>query len=267
MNNIIPLNRAWLWILLSTLMISGSALMGFLYYLHVNEMRINDSRNRIIALIQQCDQKESSLKTAFLAQLLDLSTDKPTNLYQYNIAQNEKKLIKCPLIKTAAIRKVPPNSLYVQYQSRVPIAYLGDYTNTAMDGEGYLFPLRPFFIPKRLPLIYFGIERCWGQTIANDDRFILAMEILKQLEAMTSESLYVNKIDVSDAFSESDGNRQIVVALSSNQGKIYLLRLNSTRYREGLHNFRLMIGRLQQSAVVDLRISKLAFVIICNDCS
>lgn len=261
-SNQIPLSRALLWILLSTLMVSGTALMATLYYLHVKNMRLHDAQYKIVALVQQCDQNEP-LKTGYLAQLLNLSLDQPTNLNQFSIAKGELQLNKCPLIKGAVIQKIPPGTLYVHYQVRVPLAYLGDYSNTAMDVEGYLFPFQPFFTPKKLPVIYLGMESKWGEQIGNHESFNLAKNVLKDLEPFVNESMYVKQIDVSDAFSESDGHRQIVVILSSRlQGSNYILRLNPEGYQEGLENFRQLKTKLKYapSTLIDLRISHLAFI-------
>jgi hypothetical protein len=259
----IPLSRALLLILLSTLMVSGTALMATLYYLHVKEMRLHDSQYRIVALVQECDQKEP-LKTGYLAQLLDLSVDQPTNLYKFNIKEGERKLMSCPLIKKAVIQKISPGTLFVQYQVRIPVAYLGDYTNTAIDSEGYLFPFQPFFTPKKVPVIYLGIESQWGDSIDQQDKFVLVLDLLKNLEPVVNESMYVKQIDVSDAFSESYGNRQIVVILTSLiQGNSYILRLNAEQYKEGLENFRLLKNNLKEQhplTMIDFRISHLAFI-------
>ena len=88
-----------------------------------------------------------------------------------------------PLIKKASIKKIPPGTLYIEYQMRVPLAYLGDYTNTALDEEGYLFPFSPFFTPKKLPIIYLGLQQDdaqWGMTLKQDQRLQLAFDLLKK---------------------------------------------------------------------------------------
>ncbi len=41
---------------------------------------------------------------------------------------------------------------------RTPYAYIGEFANTAIDKEGYLFPFRPFFTPKNLPILYIGLN-------------------------------------------------------------------------------------------------------------
>lgn len=275
----IPLNRAFLWILLSTLMISGSAFMGWLYYQHVKGKRLQDEQYRIVAIVQSCPQQEW-LKTGYLAEWLDLSLDQPVNLYQFNIREGERKLLSCPLIKKAFIQKIRPGTLYISYEMRVPIAYLGDYSNTAIDIEGYLFPFRPFFTPKKLPILYLGLngqEGRWGCCLAEHERLKVAFELLNDFQNQGNKDIFIKKIDVADAYADSDGKRQIVVALEETSidhpPVNILLRLNTKCYPQNLANFVALRETFKQSAknqweknhlskpvIVDLRIPQLAFI-------
>lgn len=283
----IPFNRAFLWILLSTLLFSGSALMGWLYYLHIREKRLQDDQYRIVAIVQRTPQQES-LKTSYLAEWLDLSLDQPINLYQFNTKEAERKLLACPLIKQATIQKIRPGTLYIQYHMRTPFAYLGDYANTALDTEGYIFPVRPFFTPKKLPVIHLGVEGLegkWGSCLIEQERLKLAFQILKSLKAWGEESIYIKQIDVADAYADSYGQRQVVIALEiSPEGtpldessrRLFLLRLNTEHYRQNLANFFVLRNYLTQwqasktsqtqgrlaskPVIIDLRIPHLAFI-------
>jgi len=259
-----PYNRAVMWILLSTLLVSGSALMATLYYMHVKELRLQNNQYRIVAIVQNCQNSEA-LKTSYLAQLLDLSLDKPINLYQFDNEEGVAKLLACPLIKTAGIQKIRPGALYIQYLVRTPLAYLGDYSNTAIDTEGFLIPFQPFFTPKKLPTIYLGCEGEWGKSLAQDQRLQLAFTLLKKLEIEDFDHFYVKQIDVTDAFSDSFGKRQIVVTLASlSNNKSYLLRLNSDEYEQSLANFHALKDRFRDRTspftIIDLRIPQLAFI-------
>lgn len=295
-NNLIPVRKALLWLLLSTLLISGTAGLALLYYRHVRDLYANDDTYRIAALVQATPDTEG-LKTVYLAELLDLSVDKPSNLYRFNSKDARRKLLASPLIKEAQVKKIRPGMVYVDYVMRKPIAYLTDYSNTAIDSEWVTLPFKPFFTPKRLPEIYLGLEGPvegspvsggeWG-TKLQGDRVDLAKEVYAHiLENYLNENTYLRRIDVSKAFAPSCGHRQIVVMLEerktieSNGRSVLLqffriLRLSTEHYRQALANyFKLQPQLLEKSTIsdssgedfvvmpstiIDLRLPQLAYI-------
>lgn len=266
----IPLNKALLWILGSTLLISGTAFMGWLYYLHNKERRLQDDQYKIAAIVQSTAQSDS-LKTNYLAEVLGLSIDKPINLYQFNAYEGEKSLLANPLIKEVSIKKILPGALLIHYEMRTPIAYLGEYTNTFLDKEGVLFPFRPFFTPKRLPILHLGTgDWKWGYSLKNEPALKLATSILTQFDQLRQDKFLIKQLDVSHAFADSYGQRQVILVLeekgsdwNSNSPPIYL-RLNPEDFQQGLNNFQTLQTKLlenkQEIEWVDLRISHLAFI-------
>lgn len=276
-----PVNRAILWILVSTLLISGSAFMSWLYYLHVRERRLHDDQYRIVALIQSTPQADS-LKSVYLAELLDLSLDRPINLYQFNAQEAAQSLLNHPLIKAVTIKKILPGSLYIYYEMRTPFAYVGDLANTAIDEEGYLFPFRPFFTPKHLPKLYLGLEReeCkWGSYVKDLASVQLAFDLLYQFRRQLHEDqFYLKQLDVAQSQADSYGQRQIVMVLEkARQNQVQLshhplifLRLNCDQTEQGLANFQTLQRALseqkedcetnEENTIVDLRIPHLAFI-------
>lgn len=274
-----PFNRALIWILVSTLLISGSALMGWLYYLHMRERRLHDDQYRLVAIVQSTPQAEA-LKTVYLAEILDLSLDRPVNLYQFSAKEAENTLLVHPLIKKATVKKILPGTIYIDYETRFPVAYLGDYLNTAIDEEGYLFPFRPFFTPKRLPVIYLGLdqqEMAWGSCL-KEQMLQLTWDVLREFDRLQLPQFYLKQVDMTQAYAESYGQRQIVLivedinqdwkqAMDANS-QVYL-RLNTEDYAQNLRNFRtLYLASFQQPAlylegqpaIIDLRIPHLAFI-------
>lgn len=288
----ISLKKALLWIFFSTLLISGSSFLAFFYYLHVKESRSSDDKYRIIAIVQTCPEKEC-LKTIYLAELLDLSADRPTNLYQFKTKESEEKLLACPLIKQATINKISPGTIHVDYSLRIPLAFLGDYTNTAIDKEGYAFPFKPFFTPKKLPKIVIGEfesegEALWGKQIKGKHAelaFTLFNEINKRCCNQHCSLVF---LDVSKAYLPSYGQRQIVVMLEDREERIAnqrsqlyirprILRLSTENIPEQIANYLVLRSYLRQQergdilddsrevvtakeVVVDLRIPELAFI-------
>ncbi len=196
---------------------------GRSFWIESKEKRAQDPHNLITALIQTGPEKEA-LQTAYLAEILGVSIDHPMNLYAFDIKQGRKKLKSSPLIASARIKRMPPNALYIDYEARKPVALLGDYSNVAIDKEGYLFPVAPFFSPKELPEIYLGLpsfgepedsfERKGGEwkDPLSGKYLSLAFEILDFLEGSPwREGLRIKKIDVSGAFAPSLGQREIVL--------------------------------------------------------
>jgi len=261
--------------------------------------KIHDEKYRIISIVQTGPEKEA-LKTAYLAELLGLSADKPLSVYAFDCAEAEKKLLLSPLIKSARVARLPPGAVYIDYEVRKPFAILGDYKNIAVDREGYLFPLAPFFSPKEIPEIYLGLPpfnadpdsmgRSGGKWLAplGNPYFELAAEILRFLEeAPWKEGFRVKRIDVSNAFAPSLGQREVVlfteeewVVRDGGQEKVYafpkILRMAPKDYAVQLSNFFVLRKNMEEAyrqqlasgspscrfspRIIDLRIPQLAFV-------
>ncbi len=290
----IPIQRGVVWILLSVMLISGSAVLAFLYYRHIKELYGRDAKYRIVALVQTTPEKET-LKTSYLAELLDLSIDKPTNLYRFNAGDARSKLLANPLIKEAKVKKIRPGTVYIDYILRKPVAFLTDYTNTAVDAEGVLFPVKPFFTPKKWPDIYLGLEdsadrphpdKIWGTSLKSKQTE-LALSLLDYItKYCSSEKSRLQRIDVSQAYASSCGQRQIVIVMEDRieqkiNGRMALcilpriLRLGTDNYLQGLANYLVLRDHLmqrmiqnldeqtvikQKPIVIDLRLSQLAFI-------
>lgn len=252
-----PPKQALAWLLGLTLLISGTAALALLFYRHVQGQYANDETYRIVAIVQATPSKES-IKTVYLSELLGLSVDRPENLYRFNSVEARRKLLGSALIKEAKVKKIRPGMIYVDYQLRTPIAFLIDYTNTAIDENWVPLPFKPFFTPKKLPEIYLGIANHdeesplsggeWGMRLEGD-RVTLAKEVLAHLnQNYLSDKTHLRRIDVSNAFSSSYGQRQIVVILEEEVMRgdgdksvlirfPRILRLSTENYEQGLANY------------------------------
>nr|NGX43512.1 Cell division protein FtsQ [Chlamydiota bacterium] len=225
----IPFKRAMIWILISTLFVSGTTAFAVLYYFHVKELQIQDGRFRIVA-INQIGSEQGALSSQYLSELLNLSVDRMTNIYQFNSEEGRNKLLSNPLIKTAEIKKSIPGTLCIKYTLRKPVAYLSDFTNTFIDEEGVLLPIEPFFTPKELPEIFLGdlgdrIE--WGDQLESE-RCKKALALLKMVaEEWRDDTILVKKIDLSRAEFPSYGMREIVATIEEKTDQHHrILRLN-----------------------------------------
>ena len=182
---------------------------GCIYYKQIHGI---DYRVPIRAIVQTGPQKEA-LKTTYLAELLDLSKDKPLLCSDFDIKEATRKLLQSPIIKEAEVKIKEPGILYIDYTIRQPVAFLLDYYNVALDEEGYPFPVAPFLTPKNLPNLYLGLKEKieWNVPIT-DEKIELAFEVLNMLSRPIVKDLFnVKRIDVSNAFEFSLGRREIVL--------------------------------------------------------
>jgi len=290
----IPLVQAIAWIVGSTLFTCGTVHSVFKWY----QKKAREEPQYIQSILQTGPYQEP-LKTPYLAELLHLSVDRPSQSISFDVRRAQDILEKCPVIKEARVKLFNPTTLYIDYTIRKPIALLYDYENTAIDPEGYLFPLAPFFSPKNLPEIYLGLpasapvpsleKPLEGKEIA------LAFTLLNLLsDPRLSDLLCVRWIDVSQAFAESLGKREIILILEdvvikqehSKEVSFHFprfLRLSTKTYAKELGNYLKLREELLASAskqlvisekmlsvvtmpplVVDLRLSQLAFLSGCK---
>ena len=294
--------QAWACLVGSTLATLLLSLSGYTLWQRWQQHRLLDEQYKIVAIVQTGPEREA-LQTAFLAELLHLSSDQMTSLYSIDVKLAERALLDCPIISEARIKRVPPGTLFIDYSIRKPIARLGDYQNCALDKEGFFFPLTPFYSPKNLPEIYLGLpsfdvndpqhRRIGGawQILPSDKYLLLALDILRMLrDTPWREGMRLKRIDVSNAFAPSAGQREIVLLTEDEMifrenevETVYffpkILRLPSKNYAQQLSNFltlrqtmledyrrqiknsQFAVSPVQFSPrIVDLRIPRIAFV-------
>jgi hypothetical protein len=288
-NSNFPLVRSLRFIFLSILLCTGvPALIWISYQNHLKGLG-NDSTYNIRAIVQTGPEKEA-LSSVFFAEYLNLSIDKPSNLVNFNLKEAERKLRSLPFMRTVNLKKIHPETLYIDYTVKKNLAKLVDFTNTVIDFEGGIFPLVPYFSPKNLPNIYLGLFEERDKEHEVDPLQHLQLKqitlILDLLENVNKRGIEVSYIDLSQAFEKSLGKREIVIEVedsdtSEEGGKILkesypkVLRLSTVNYIQNLDDFLLMQDLLKQEAknhhdnpnrlnhsliVVDLRIKDLAFL-------
>ena len=262
-----------LWIVGSALFIPGGAYKLFQEHLRLDYKHRHHSTYHIKQLRQT-----GPLATGYLAELMGLCVDRPMSIYQFDLDRARANLLKSPLIKEATIRARPPQTLTIDYVVRTPLARVYDYENLALDEEGHLFPFHPFFSQK-IPEVYLALP--FNQPLKGRG-VDLALTLLKQL---SSEELGIVRIDVSQAFAESYGQREIVLMVEDeliHRGVRFVipryLRLSPKNYLAELGNYlnlrtqllekeKKQLKTTNQDAVVrlpamtiDFRIAQLAFI-------
>jgi hypothetical protein len=229
-------------------------------------MRMQDPAYNIVAIVQSNHDPEP-LKTGFLAELLNLSVDRPSNLYRFDLEEGRKKLLSFPSIKIATMKKIPPGILFIEYSLRKPAAFLGDVSNTVLDVEHYAFPSHPFFSPKKLPLILIGPTEeniVWGELVT-DPKLTLAFEILEAINDLNLGEDDLIKIDVSNVDAISLGMRKIVVSFLNLD-----VLLDPRGFKEGLSRYKALRNKhhlIQKDHVsmIDLRLPNLGYIVIPSE--
>lgn len=249
----IPLKWAILFIFLSIVGVTTTATSVFYLWKYRAESEKRDPAFNLVTLIQRYEGP-NKVETNYLADLLGLSADQPVNFHSFSVKEKESAIQKNPLFKEIYLKKIRPGKLLIQYQVRSPVAFLGEFTNTAIDSEGVLIPYKPFFKSKALPIIYMGLEEMhWGDSVKSP-KLEIAFSIAELLKTRGAVPV---KIDVSKMYALSYGQRQIVVKLDN----LHYLRLSPKNYQVEIENYLLLKNTIPaQSVVIDLRIQQLAFV-------
>jgi hypothetical protein len=212
-----------------------------------------------LSRIVQTGPQREALKTTYLAELMQICADHPTSVARFSPELAQKRLLSSPVIKEAQVALVKPDTIFIDYTVRQPIAWLYDFENTALDEQGYLFPVYPFFTPKNLPQVYLGIRQFYYHRPLSDQKMGLALQLLNNTKGLTP--LW---IDVSKAFDNRLGHREIVVTVKE-RGVIRNLRLTPKNFIQELSNYlELRKQLLAEQQVIDLRIPQLAFIKACK---
>lgn len=245
-NQKIPLKKALLILLFSICLCS---LLPYFLFLMIRHQRAVHASYLIDSVIQT-GPKKMALKTDYLCQLMGLSIDQQTHIDDFDTDAALTHLLECPVIKEAHVKTIEPSSVYVDYSVREPLATLYDFENIAVDKEGYLFPLYPFFTPKNLPQIYLGLPANYDLKKPLIGKEIeIAFSLLRLVQQCPFiEELLIKRIDVSQVNASSYGKKEIVLFLEDIRREPYydremqlvlplVLRLSVKNYFQELSNY------------------------------
>lgn len=255
----------WKTLLFSVLIVNLVAGGGLIVYRLSLKKRLSEWTVK-----QVLERGRGELPSGFLAEALDLSQDKPLPWDLFDTGEAEKKLAHYPFFKRVKVRKIEPNAILVDYTLRTPVARVADFENRALDEEAVIFPLEPFYSPKKLPSVRFGKE------IKKEEAF----EAFKLLQAIKSvdNPPRVLLIDMAESQSTLFGRRRVVVILeerivktSSFQKQPVLLKLGPEYALDGIKRWQklrpiiLDASKAQEcikskGIIVDLRESKMAYI-------
>ncbi len=240
----LPLYVSLLIIFGSTLLVSGSATTGWLYYKHWERQRHFNERFLLTTLYPH-SRGAIELPTPVLAHLMGLSaTD---NLYAINPRALEKRLISSELIASAHVDRAHPSGLYIDYTPREPVAALPELPGYGIDREGNTLPLT--FSNGQLPDLYLAE---------------ITTESLRHALTLLDPSLPITRIDTAQMGAESSGQRQIVMIVGAPPNQ-HILRLPPRNSKLALANYKKLLP-LEGNHVIDLRIPQLAYISLQKSC-
>jgi cell division septal protein FtsQ len=245
------------WIVISALVSSGGAFLAYQSF-ESHKIKQLNSPEFFIKGIYQTGTKKEAIPTQILSELIGLSCDKPTHIYQFDTKKAEAKLKAFPFIKQAKITKKKPDALYIDYSIREPIAVVKDYSDLAVDEEGVLFSYKQFFSPQSLIEIYLGGNFQDKKDV--DKRKQLALSTLQLLNKKFENTLLsIKKIDVSNAYLESFGKRELVVLIDDKEEETffpYYLRMSLFEPEKQLTNFLVLRKELSKQHKLWKKLSK-----------
>lgn len=255
----------WKTLLLSVVIVNLFAAGGIYIYRVSLKKRLGEW-----TIKQVLERGRGELPPGFLAEALELSQDKPLPWDLFNTKQAERKLEKYPFFKRVNVRKIEPNAALVDYVLRTPLAKVADFSNRALDEEGVVFPLEPFYSPKKLPSIRFGRAVSQEET---KEAFAL-MRSIKEVAGAPRILL----IDLADKKNPALGKQKIVVVVEEQlfrDNKIkkqpVLLELSAVDPLEGIERWKALRSLIikednykdnikMKGVIVDLRQPGLAYL-------
>ncbi|MBS0626686.1 MAG: hypothetical protein JSS09_00565, partial [Verrucomicrobia bacterium] len=212
----ISYTRAFSWIIGSSLMFSFLSHKVIGYTL----MKNRKEKQTLSYIIQTGPQKEALLSD-YLAELIGLSVDKPTFFSSFNVEEAKNRLLTSSIINEVQVKKIKPNMLYIDYTIRKPTILAIDFLNAALDREGVVIPMHPFFSPKKMPEIYFGEkglqesgEMAFGIKVKGF-YVDLAFAVLELLLEKGKDLFFIKRVDVSESCAPSLGKREVVVIIEN----------------------------------------------------
>ncbi len=249
----LPVRTALLWIWGSTIVFSGGVVLALQLKQKWNSEIRRNPKFVIQSIVQKCDSVES-LSTDYIAECLGLSLDASYTPFQKSTGDLKRILESSPLIKEATVSRIIPNSLYIEYTMRQPIALVHDFQNTAFDAEGELFPLQPFRTPKVLTEVAFGDNM--------EKKMPLALEILQfaggQVWAKPLKRL--QRIDLSRIDRPKLSQRELIFVFQTDSDAMVYLRLPVNDWKDRLTLVEKIPSDYLTDKVVDLRLPSTAYV-------
>jgi hypothetical protein len=272
----LPARKALFWILASVLVVWCCVLGFYLIWGKIKEGRLQDPAYSIVAISQKA-YSQDTLPCVYLAELMGLAKDKPTNMYAFFPKKAEEALLRHVFFKKAHVQLKKPGVVTVEYEMRAPYAKIFDFENMAISEDLYLFPLSPCYAPKRLPEIIVGTSASEKEEkrMLDSEKIALAFSVIEEAKKFAPQ-FFLARVDVRAATSTTKCPEIIVLVEESvfeakeNSLQRYFVRLPRRAYKKALQRFFTLLpyvkevrknGSLdKQEQIVDMRVDHIALV-------
>jgi len=244
-------------ITLSLVLFSFLTLLCWFYFLHYQEIRKKDPRYQVVAIALK-SLGPSTLPSSFFAEVLELSTDQPTPLFDFSTDWAEQQLLLTPYLTQVRVERIKPSVIFIEYQAREAVARVGNYSLAAIDRDGVLFPYLPYTNYSHLPEVYFDLvnEPEWGGVLAKKD-LQLFLNIEQRLQNL---GVQIERLDLSRLEVPTLGRREILLTVQDAASN-YTLRLPPQELDSALERYGLLKEHLTESdETIDLRLTDLAYI-------
>jgi|GEM_PF-3033138 len=239
--------EAFLFVLKATCIFWSLTYVLYALYSHCR-YRLEESPSYNIVAVVSKSPVQKKLPPRLLQEILDLSQDKPTNMFRFDMKRAKQRFEQYGCFKKVKMRLQRPGVLIVDYDLYEPYAALGDYENLAVDrAKKHIFPMHPFFTPKKLPEIYLG-------TLSKE-RMDFAFEVLHYAKKKIQKRYTVISVDVGPYFAFKPVKEIILHCKGEND---FFLRLCGDRWKENIAQFINFEQKEEGSFVVDFRVPGIA---------
>lgn len=133
---------------------------------------------------------------AFFSEILQIYADETTLLSDFSIKQAEKTLLKTLIFDNVTIEKIPDSKgISITYYLKKPIAYLGHPINAFINTKGDIFPEKPFFNSKNIPIVFVNPEHTLNENKILSINYIqLIIYLIKELSEDIPTSIDLTKL-------------------------------------------------------------------------
>jgi hypothetical protein len=133
----------------------------------------------------------------------------------------KKRLESLPMIKQSSVSK-KRSTLIFSYTMREPFFKLADYDNVGIDEEGALFPLYPYYVPRKYVSLVLGdgLPADPFGSVIKEGRFEEAKRLYQALKTDETDALELTLMDLSQVDAVSMGRRSVVAEYKSETGSI-----------------------------------------------
>jgi hypothetical protein len=215
---------------------------------------------KLTTLIQKTPTMQA-LSPRFFSNYLGLNPKgKNIAIKRLDIQKINKKLKAFPIFKSIHAEFTKEGELEVNYHLRSPQYTLKDFSNCGVDEEGYLFPLAPFYTPKKLTQIYLGLQ---DLNFSKKHYVLLANQIIEFFNLNKLDQLSIALIDLSKMNSNLKSHQEVIVTIEFLDKKHYL-RIHPQNMDKALTRYVSLFkessikDKIFNSCVFDARIQKFA---------